>query len=78
VVSYMSDCPCWKLEKPTATFLGSAGSGLGFYHIELPKIEMSRWLNINNCGVVVIKKGTISMSKLEKEMSDIFCKEWPW
>jgi hypothetical protein len=30
---YMSDCPCWKLEKPTATFLGSAGSGLGFYHI---------------------------------------------
>jgi hypothetical protein len=75
---YMSDCPCWKLEKSTATFLGSAGSGLGFYHIDLPKIEMTRWLNINNCGVVVIKKGTISMSELEKEMSDIFCKEWPW
>jgi hypothetical protein len=75
---YMSDCPRWKLEKSTATFLGSAGSGLGFYHIDLPKIEMTRWLNINNCGVVVIKKGTISMSELEKEMSDIFCKEWPW
>jgi hypothetical protein len=28
--------------------------------------------------VVVIKKGNISMSELEKELSNIFCKDWPW
>jgi hypothetical protein len=28
--------------------------------------------------VVVIKKGEISLQELEKELPDIFCKEWPW
>jgi hypothetical protein len=51
---------------------------LGFYHIELPKAETTRWLNINNCGVVVVKQGHINMQELERELSDIFCKDWPW
>jgi hypothetical protein len=58
--------------------MGSAGHGLSFYHIELPKTETTRWLNISNCGVVVIKKGQISLHELEKELSAIFCDEWPW
>jgi hypothetical protein len=28
--------------------------------------------------VVTIKKGDITMLELEKELSDILCKEWPW
>jgi hypothetical protein len=52
-----------------------AGSGLVFFHIELPQAETTRWLNISNCGVVVIRKGDITLSELEKEPSNIFCKD---
>jgi hypothetical protein len=52
---YMSDCPNWMKPQPLAAFIGS---GLGFYHIELPQIETTKWLNIQNCGIVVIKKGS--------------------
>jgi hypothetical protein len=75
---YMTDCLKWNKTQPVASFFGSVGRGLGFYHIDLPELETTRWLNINNCGVVVIKKGEISMFELEKELSEIFCKEWPW
>jgi hypothetical protein len=72
---YMTDCPCWGKSQPVAVFVGSARSGLGFYHIELPQVETTRWLNIYNCGVVLIRKGSITMSELEKELSEIFCKD---
>jgi hypothetical protein len=49
------------MEQPVATYIGSAGSGLGFYHLELPQLESTKWLNIKNCGMVVIRKGEISM-----------------
>jgi hypothetical protein len=75
---YMTTCPKWKKPLPVASYYSSASSGLGFYHIDLPEFETTRWLNISNCGVVVIKKGNISMSELEKELSNIFCKGWPW
>jgi hypothetical protein len=65
----------WQKEQPVVAYMGSVGQGLGFYHIELPKSETTRWLNINNCGVVIIKQGQISMQELEKELSDIFCKD---
>jgi hypothetical protein len=68
----MNACPVWKKEQPVASYMGSIGQGLRFYHIELPKLETTRWLNINNCGVVVIKRGQITMQELEKELSDIF------
>jgi hypothetical protein len=58
---YMNHCPLWKMEQPVATYIGSAGSGLGFYHLELPQLESTKWLNIKNCGMVVIRKGEISM-----------------
>jgi hypothetical protein len=75
---YMSDCPAWKKEHPAASYIGSAAKGLRFYHIELPEVETTRWLNIDNCGVVVIRKGAISMFELEQELFEIFCKSWPW
>jgi hypothetical protein len=40
-----------------ALFFGSAGRDLGFYHIDLLELETMKWININNCGVVVIRKG---------------------
>jgi hypothetical protein len=55
-----------------------AGSGLGFYHLELPEMETTRWLNISNCGVIEVRKGSISMSELEKDLSDIFCIDCLW
>jgi hypothetical protein len=78
LVHYMNDCPFWKKDQPIATYIESASSGLGFYHVELPQVESTRWLNIKNCGVVVIRKGEISLQELEKELSEIFCKDWPW
>jgi hypothetical protein len=68
---YMTACPGWK-KLPSASYMGSTGKGLGFYHIDLPKVETTRWLNIANCGVVNIPKGVISMPELEKELSKIF------
>jgi hypothetical protein len=75
---YMNDWPLWKKDQPVATYIGSAGSGLGFYHVELPQVESTRWLNIKNCGVVVIRKAEISLQELEEELSEIFCKDWSW
>jgi hypothetical protein len=75
---YVTECPKWKQSQPVASYLGSARRGSGFYHIDLPKIETSRWLNITDCGVVVIKKGVISLSELKKELSEIFCSKWSW
>jgi hypothetical protein len=74
---YMTECPKWKKSQPIASYFGSAGKGLGFYHIDLPEMETTRWLNISNCGVVLIRKGSIIMTELEKELSDMFYKDWP-
>jgi hypothetical protein len=75
---YMNACPFWKKPQLVASFIGNTGRGLGFYHIDLPETEITRWLNLSNCGVVKITRGEISLAKLERELSDIFCKEWPW
>jgi hypothetical protein len=73
---YMIECPSWKKNQSMAAYFRIAGKGLGFYHVELPEFETTRWLDISNCGIVVIKKGAISLTKLEGELSGIFCKEW--
>jgi hypothetical protein len=73
---YISDCPFWKSKQPIASYMGSAGKGLCFFYIELPKAETTRWLNLSNCGVVKIIRGSISLAELE-ELSDFFCRTWP-
>jgi hypothetical protein len=50
---------------------------LGFYHIDLPEAETTRWLNLTNCGIVKIIKGEITLAELE-QLSTIFCRDWPW
>jgi hypothetical protein len=58
---YMNECPKWKTQL-VASYMGSVGSIIGFYHIDFLEIETTRWLNISNSGIVVIKKGKISLS----------------
>uniref|UniRef100_A0A0A9DEZ3 Uncharacterized protein n=1 Tax=Arundo donax TaxID=35708 RepID=A0A0A9DEZ3_ARUDO len=74
----MNTCPQWNKPQPIANYMGSAGRGLGFYHIETRDKATTQWLNIQNCGVVKVIRGEISLLELEKEMAEIFCKEWPW
>lgn len=61
-----------------AMYMGSASQGLGFLHVEVPDLESTQWLNMNNCGVVQVKSGQITLSELEIELSEIYCKDWPW
>ncbi|XP_062191233.1 uncharacterized protein LOC133895039 [Phragmites australis] len=75
---HMNSCPNWKKSQPSATYLGSAGVGLGFYHVDVPDAETNQWLNFKNCGVVKVKKGVITVIELEKELAAIYCKDWPW
>jgi hypothetical protein len=75
---YMTKCPNWKKPQPIAVYMGSVGTGLGFYHIDLPNCETTIWLNISKCGVVEIGRGGISLQELENELSEIFCTDWPW
>ena len=74
----MNVCPKWNMPHPLASYMGSTGLGLGFYHIDIPENNTTQWLNLQNCGVVRIKEGAISLTELERELSDIFCREWPW
>lgn len=54
--------------------MGSASQGLGFYHLEIPTVESTQWLNLSNCGVVKVKSRQISLAELESELSDIYCR----
>jgi hypothetical protein len=74
----MNDCPSWGGDHPTAAYLGSASQGLGFYHLEVPSSEETKWLNMSNCGLVRIKAGSITQEELKTELANIYCKEWPW
>ncbi|KAG2600013.1 hypothetical protein PVAP13_5KG657807 [Panicum virgatum] len=74
----MDACPRWSQSHPIAEVYGSASQGLGFYHVEVAETSPSQWLNLSNCGVVRVLAGQISLIELEKELADIYCKEWPW
>jgi hypothetical protein len=68
---YMTDCPRWKEEQPTATYFGS-GIGLGIFNIDFPKIETTRWLNITNCGVVIVKRGEVLCQNWNRNYLNFF------
>jgi hypothetical protein len=53
-------CSVWKQEHPIAAYVGSASLGIGFYHLEVPDVESTQWLNLTNCGVVKVKSGFVS------------------
>jgi hypothetical protein len=74
----MNVCPSWKLDHLVVAYVGSANLGLGFYHLEVLSVESTKWLNMTNCGVVSIKSGQISFKELERELSEIYSKDWLW
>jgi len=74
----MDACPVWNQTHPVAPFYGSANQGLGFYHVEVNEKGPSQWLNLTNCGVVRVISGQITLVELEKELGDIYCRDWPW
>lgn len=50
---------------------------MGFYHIEVEERENIRWLNLRNCGVVIVKKGSLTIVELKSNLAGIFGKDWP-
>lgn len=74
----MNDFLAWKSDHPVVAFVGSSSQGLGFYHVEVPDVKSTQWLNLTNCGVVRVKMGSISLAELEIELSEIYSKDWPW
>jgi hypothetical protein len=69
---YMSDCPFWKKTPPVATYIGSANEGLGFYHIDLPEAETTRWLNLTNCGIVNHLLQRLALANQGVDSSEVF------
>jgi hypothetical protein len=60
-----------------AKYIGSAATGLGFYHIETPEISVNPISSTKNCGVVAVEEGEISKEELAKEFSSIYKTNWP-
>jgi hypothetical protein len=57
--------------------MGSAGSGLGFNHIDLPKVEITSWLDIANCPVMKNKMG-VMMTKMKEMRKQMLMMEMIW
>ncbi|PAN34492.1 hypothetical protein PAHAL_6G159300 [Panicum hallii] len=75
---HMDVCPRWNQPLPAASYYGSASLGLGFYHLKVDEKSPSQWLNLSNCGVVRVLTGQITLVELEKELADIYCRDWPF
>ena len=75
---HMNVYPAWKKDHPVAAYVGSSSLGLGFYHLQIPDVESTQWLNLTSCGVVRVIAGEVSLAELELELSEIYCMVWPW
>jgi hypothetical protein len=71
----VSDSPVRRQPHHFARYVGSAATGLGFYHIEMPpKPPVLK----GNIGLVTLYDGKISAEELAKEFSGIYRTNWPW
>jgi hypothetical protein len=61
-----------------ARYVGSAATGLGFYHIEASETSINPISTTKNCGVVSVEEGEISKEELAREFSNIYKTNWPW
>lgn len=64
--------PTWYKTYPFSQYLGSANSGLGFYHIKTGKKSEVAWLNFGNVGLVFVQEGEISAKELEKCFAEMW------
>jgi hypothetical protein len=53
-------CPIRKEGHKCASYIVSAASGLGFYHIELPEGGGNETMDFSNCGLSILKQGILS------------------
>lgn len=61
-----------------AKYIGSAANGLGFCYLEVPESSRSASFRFNNCGIIIIDQGEITLDELEKDLANIFYAPWPW
>lgn len=76
----VNNCAAWSKIHPSAAFFGSVANGLGFFHVEVPVANESKWLNFDNCVIVNILSGEVNQEELIGFLNAIFCKtkQWPW
>ncbi|KAE8798141.1 Anthocyanin 5-aromatic acyltransferase [Hordeum vulgare] len=61
-----------------AKYIGSAPSGLGFYHLELSDLGGNSIGMLRNCGVLYIESDHVCKEDLAKEFYVINKTNWPW
>jgi hypothetical protein len=61
-----------------AQYVGSANSGLGFFHVVVEGQDECQWLNLKNVGVISVTHGQISLKELETKMCETWDANWPW
>ncbi|XP_051213052.2 uncharacterized protein [Lolium perenne] len=75
---HMNNCGLWGKPIPMADYVGSANSGLGFFHVNVVESSALQWLNLKNCGIIQVTHGKISLQELEVKMCEAWDAKWPW
>ena len=70
-------CPTKKEPQDLAKFIGSAASGLGFYHIELYD-QLNVRNTTKNVGLIYIDAGSATKEDLYQGLATIYKTNWPW
>ncbi|KAM0909710.1 hypothetical protein ACQ4PT_014648 [Festuca glaucescens] len=72
-------CPVKNQPQQLAKFVGSAASGLGFYHIELPfQTNANPAPSHHNIALVYIDHGEVTKEELYQGLAKIYRTNWPW
>jgi hypothetical protein len=74
----VEECPIKVKDHLNARYIGSAACGLGFYHVEVPKVQDQLMIYVSNCGEVYIDTGEITKDGLVKELAVSFNPDWPY
>jgi hypothetical protein len=74
----MDNCALWCEASPSAQYVGSANSGLGFFQVDVVDKSAIQWLNLENCGIILVKHDNISLKELEQKMCEAWDANWPW
>lgn len=61
-----------------ARYTDSATPGLGFYRVEMPKVNALRLWSLQNVGVVFVEAVNVSKEELAAEFAMIYMTDWPW
>ena len=76
---FTNQCPQLHGPKPSATFCGLAGDGLGFFHIPVdgakPTIARD---HVSATALVTILEGDVSVELLKSELARILPVKWDW